>query len=108
MAESKTKPLADRTEDQIVALLAACTVALADRQQDVQRGPGDAAAIRDALTGGAALRVVVEVPTARSGVLPSVELQVIDQHGGEVPLRRVTLHQALTRQVAPGRPAPEQ
>ena len=101
------KPLANQAEDQIVALLAGAAVAFADRQQDTQAGPEDASAIRDAIDTGSAVRVVIEVPRTGSGVLPSVELQIIDGFGGELPLRRVTLNEVFMRQVAPGRPAPE-
>lgn len=52
--------------------------------------PRDVEPLQQAIAGASAVRVVIELPRATTGVRPSVSLLSIDGYGGETPLMQCT------------------
>lgn len=66
-----------------------CAMALLEVQQHVTER-ADRELVRQALAGASAVRVVVELPRATTGIHPTVSLVAVDGYGGEVPLMQCT------------------
>lgn len=70
--------------------LVRATLALLEAQR-YSAAPDDLELLQKALAGASAVRAVVELPLAASGVRPSVTLTALDGFGGETDIAQVTM-----------------